>query len=266
MKADWFLLPRNPLNGAFVALVAVGLLIGCNKNPAGTRAGGDSQGSTTTPELSSPTRTDGADLLSLDNLAQTLRNARSVGQYQAAKEKFRIDLVSVAEREASKPMALAARLILENESDDDREMVFHLVLDAFRDLESQITLANELPAGRLRAGVIHVWANRLELEFRDPKGLQTLYDSIPVGAPRTDVGQAAARLTMAVSGLPAALDYIAALEMPEERFAAYREVVTRENLKPFADDKEIEAKRRAIIETFDKQHRELYSYLWNQKK
>jgi hypothetical protein len=189
-----------------------------------------------------------------------------VDQYQAAKEKFRIDLISLAEREASKPMALAARLILENESDEDQEAVFHLVLDVYRDLTSQIALSNALPAGRMRSGLVNGWVSRLEQLDRDPKGLQTLYDSVPVGASRTYVGQAAARLTMAMNGLPAALDYIAALEMPEERFAAYREVVTRENLKPFADDKEIEAKRRAIIETFDKQHRELYSYLWNHKK
>lgn len=59
-----------------------------------------------------------------------------MGQYQAVREKFRIALVSLAEREASNPMALAARLILENESEEDQEAVFHLVLDAFRDLES----------------------------------------------------------------------------------------------------------------------------------
>jgi hypothetical protein len=113
----------------------------------------------------------------------------------------------------------------------------------------------------MRSGLVNGWASRLEQEYRDSKGLQTIYDSIPVGASRTYVGIAKARLTVAASGLPAALDYIAALEMPEERFAAYREVVTRENLKPYVADKEIEAKRLAIIESFDKQHKALYSYM-----
>lgn len=242
-----------------IVLAGVGLLIGCDKNTSVTGAGEGSQGTTTTPLICPHPRPDVLGPASLKNLVHTIRKAVTENQIEAARERFRLDLVKAAERAGSTPIALAARLILANESEEDQEVVFHFVLGVYRDLSSQIALSNELPAGRMRSGLVNGWASTLEQLDRDQRGLQTLYDSIPVGASRTYVGTAGARLTMSMNGLPAALDYIAALEMPEERVAAYRAVVTKVNLEPFADNKEIQAKSRAIIESFPKQFRELYS-------
>jgi hypothetical protein len=149
MKANWFLLPRNPLNGAFVALVAVGLLIGCNKNPAGTRAGSHAKsmpsGSSSSPEPA------GQVPLTPKIVAESLRKGRAAGGSKESSREFEVSLLLLAEQEGVGPMTLAARMVLDAGSLEDQEMTQYFVRMAFPDTTSQIELAKALPAGRLRA-------------------------------------------------------------------------------------------------------------------
>lgn len=174
---------------------------------------------------------------------------------------FRDGLVAVASREGVTPMAVAARLIASARSEDERDNIIVAVRDCFRGLEWDIALAKELPAGRQRSRIVNGRAIGLAQQDRDLVGLKTLYDSIPVGADRANVAALGANLTVSLDGLPAALDYIAALEMPEERFAAFRVINTKANFAGYATDTEVQEKCDAIVESFPPQQRETYRYL-----
>lgn len=199
----------------------------------------------------------------LDHLGNIVKDSfGSNGRdWMVGRLEFRDGLVAVASREGVTPMAVAARLIASARSEDERDNIIVAVRDCFRGLEWDIALAKELPAGRQRSRIVNGRAIGLAQQDRDLVGLKTLYDSIPVGADRANVAGLGANLTVSLNGLPAALDYIAALEMPEERFAAFRVINTKANFAGYATDKEVQEKCDAIVESFPPQQRETYRYL-----
>jgi hypothetical protein len=260
MKATWFLLPRNPLNGAFVAfvafvaLVAVGLLIGCNKNPAGTRAGSHAKsmpsGSSSSPE---PV---GRVPLTPKIVAESLRKGRAAGGSKECFREFGANLLLLAEQEGVAPMTLAARLVLDAGSPDDQELTEFIVQITFDDTTSQVELAKALPAGKLRTRATGILGAQL-VAAGDLQGLRDVYHALPVGKDRSMTAQRAAKLTMNQLGLSEALDFVASLEMPEERYAAF--YATQEQWKTHWNDEGMAAKVNAVIESFDENGRRLLS-------
>jgi hypothetical protein len=250
MKTNWFLLPRNPLNGAFVALVAVGLLIGCNKNPAGTRPG--SQAKSMASSSSSSPEQAGRVPLTPKIVAESLRKGRAAGGSKESFREFGDNLLLLAEQEGVTPMTLAARLVLDAGSLDDQEMTEFIVQIVFADTTSQVELAKALPAGRLRALAIGSLCAQLGAAG-DLQGLRDVYHTLPVGKDRSLTAERAAKLTMNQLGLREALDFVVSLEMPEERYAAF--FATQEQWKTHWNDEGVAAKVNAVIESLDKERR-----------
>lgn len=133
-------------------------------------------------------------------------------------DRLRKHLNEVARRDGSEPMCVAAKRAFEVDSERDQLMVLHVVNLAFPDTPSKIALARQMPASRIRTSAVRQLCDN---ELKDDlKAMQQLYAIMPLGEDRALVATEAAAVVLSKQGLSAGLDYIAKLEMPEERYSA----------------------------------------------
>ena len=133
-------------------------------------------------------------------------------------DRLRKHLNEVARRDGSEPMCVAAKRAFEVDSERDQLMVLHVVNLAFPDTPSKIALASQMPASRIRTSAVRQLCDK---ELKDDlKAMQQLYAITPLGEDRALVASEAAADVLSKQGLSAGLDYIAKLEMPEERYSA----------------------------------------------
>lgn len=189
-------------------------------------------------------------------VAESLRKGRAAGGSKECFREFGANLLLLAEQEGVAPMTLAARLVLDAGSPDDQELTEFIVQITFDDTTSQVELAKALPAGKLRTRATGILGAQL-VAAGDLQGLRDVYHALPVGKDRSMTAQRAAKLTMNQLGLSEALDFVASLEMPEERYAAF--YATQEQWKTHWNDDGVAAKVNAVIESFDENGRKLLS-------
>jgi hypothetical protein len=133
-------------------------------------------------------------------------------------DRLRSLINDVARREGCDPMCVAAKCIFGVDSRIDQLSVLGSVKFAFPDTPSKIALTSQLPAGVIRTSAVRgLCSNELK---GDLIALQQLYAVMPHGLDRSLVATKAAEVVLAGQGVSAGLDYIAKLEMPEERYSA----------------------------------------------
>jgi hypothetical protein len=133
-------------------------------------------------------------------------------------DRLRSLINDVARREGCDPMCVAAKCIFRVDSRIDQLSVLGSVKFAFPDAPSKIALTSQLPAGVIRTSAVRgLCSNELK---GDLIALQQLYAVMPHGLDRSLVATKAAEVVLAGQGVSAGLDYIAKLEMPEERYSA----------------------------------------------
>lgn len=127
-------------------------------------------------------------------------------------------LNEVARRDGTEPMCVAAKRAFEVDSPHSQGLVLSVVGLAYPDTPSKIALASQMPASIIRTSAIRgLCANELH---GDLKGMQQLYQLMPLGEDRSLVASKMAEVVLSSQGLGAGLDFIANLEMPEERYSA----------------------------------------------
>jgi hypothetical protein len=133
-------------------------------------------------------------------------------------DRLRKQLNEVARRDGTEPMGVAAKRAFEIDSERDQSRVLNVFNLAFPDTPSKIALASQMPASRLRTSAVRGLCGE-ELKG-DLKAMQQFYEVMPLGEDRALVATEAAAVVLSKQGLGAGLDYIANLEMPEERYSA----------------------------------------------
>jgi len=128
-------------------------------------------------------------------------------------------------------MELASVMILSADSQQQQIGRLFQFSFLFPDYEDRLSLYSYLPAGKLRSSCAASMRGEA-LRSNAFEDLHRFYEAIPLGSDRIQVAVSAAVLCKKVNGVGSSLDFIAGLEMSDERYAAATELILSDDFKP----------------------------------